>query len=148
MVFNRHEHCSQKSYEINNMDHKQCSLSLMVNYGTIDLASKSDTNELVKQYNFAKMETKKFIKWTKDLILFSFIIFTYHLICNLCSLWANLISTWGQFGPPSIVVACVSLCVRPCVNSLLARAITCDPLKPVLASAKLSAKSFLLKAFY
>ena len=38
----------------------------MLNSGTIDFASKSGTNELVNQYGFAKMETEKLIKCTKN----------------------------------------------------------------------------------
>ena len=43
-------------------------------------------------------------------------------------LWVNpSVFTQGQYWPSGFVVACVCLCVRPCVNHELVRAITRDP---------------------
>ena len=41
----------------------------------------------------------------------------------------GFIFTRGQFWPSGIVMACVCVCVRMCVNHLLVRAITQDPFK-------------------
>ena len=49
-------------------------LSLVVNFGTSELASRSGTNELEKQKNFAIMGTKTIMKCMKNWITIVFII--------------------------------------------------------------------------
>ena len=41
----------------------------------------------------------------------------------------RLVFTRGQFWPSGIVVACICVSVCPCINHLLVRAITRDPIK-------------------
>ena len=49
-------------------DHQQCSLFLVVNSGTTDLASMVGTNGLVKQLNFTKMATTYLVQCLTELL--------------------------------------------------------------------------------
>ena len=73
-----------------NRDHQQCSLPVVVNSGTTELASIRGTKELEKQWNFAIMWTKTIVKWMKNEITIGFVIFTCHTFPTF-KFWANLI---------------------------------------------------------
>ena len=65
---------SFNEFTTHNKDHRQCSLSLVVNSGAIDLASRFGTNGLVKQEDFIKIATSMVAKFLKNWNMIGFVI--------------------------------------------------------------------------
>ena len=72
-------------------DQKQYSLFMVVNCGTINLASGVGADELVKQKNFTKISKTKLVKCMKSWNMIGFVIFTcqifHHIVSGLFSFY-------------------------------------------------------------
>ena len=90
-------------------DHQQYSLSLVVNSGTIDLASKLLTNGLVKQQNFTKIPTTKLVKHMKNRNMIGFVIFTCHVFYYIILGQIYFFILWF-----SLIFRCLKAGLVPC----------------------------------
>ena len=65
-----------------NKNDKQYSLSLVVIYGTTDLASRMGTNGLIKQEKFTKITITNIVKCMKNCDMISFALFTFRMFSS------------------------------------------------------------------
>ena len=105
-----------------NRDHQQCSLSLVVNSGTTDLASSLGTIRLVKQYNFTKITTTSLVKYMKIRDMIRFVISTCHtfhyIVSGGNSLFISSISIFRMHpvqGTHRWLFICLIMIARVCV---------------------------------